>query len=91
MDALLSAPDQSTDQGRRDHALLLFLYNTGVRADEAAHVKIVDLLLAHSPRDHSLVSLHHAILSDKVYAAPAYNLSDRALSPGLTQAAIPVG
>jgi site-specific recombinase XerD len=26
MDALLSAPDQSTDQGRRDHALLLFLY-----------------------------------------------------------------
>jgi len=29
MDALLSAPDQSTDQGRRDYALLLFLYNTG--------------------------------------------------------------
>ena len=29
MDALLNAPDQSTDQGRRDHALLLFLYNTG--------------------------------------------------------------
>lgn len=33
MDALLNAPDQSTDQGRRDHALLLFLYNTGARAD----------------------------------------------------------
>jgi integrase/recombinase XerD len=55
MDALLNAPDQSTDQGRRDHALLLFLYNTGARADEAAQVKIVDLLLAHSSRDHSLV------------------------------------
>ncbi len=53
MDALLNAPDQSTDQGQRDHALLLFLYNTGVRADEAAQVKIVDLLLAHSSRDHS--------------------------------------
>jgi integrase/recombinase XerD len=57
MDALLNAPDQSTDQGRRDHALLLFLYNTGVRADEAAQVKIVDLLLAHSSRDHSLVQV----------------------------------
>src|SRR5258707_14075976 len=54
MDALLSAPDQSTDQGRRDHALLLFLYNTGARADEAAQVKIMDLLLVHSSRDHFL-------------------------------------
>jgi integrase/recombinase XerD len=57
MDALLNAPDQSTDQGRRDHALLLFLYNTGARADEAAQVKIVDLFLAHSLRDHSLVQV----------------------------------
>jgi len=57
MDALLNAPDQSTDQGRRDHALFLFLYNTGARADEAAQVKIVDLLLAYSSRDHSLVQV----------------------------------
>ena len=57
MDALLSAPDQSTDQGCRDHALLLFLYNTGARADEAAQVKIADLLLAHSSRDHSLAQI----------------------------------
>ena len=57
MDALLSGPDQSTDQGRRDRALLLFLYNTGARADEAAQVRIADLLLAHSSRDHSLVQV----------------------------------
>ena len=57
MDALLSAPDQLTDQGHRDHALLLFLYNTGARADEAAQTKIVDLSLAHTPRDHSLVQI----------------------------------
>jgi integrase/recombinase XerD len=57
MDALLSAPDQSTDQGRRDHALLLFLYNTGARADEAAQVRIADLFLAHASRDHSLVQV----------------------------------
>jgi integrase/recombinase XerD len=40
MDALLAAADMHTPQGMRDHALLLFLYNTGARADEAAHVKI---------------------------------------------------
>jgi site-specific recombinase XerD len=57
MDALLNAPDKSTDQGRRDHALLLFLYNTGARADEAAQTKIVDLTLANAPRDHSLVQV----------------------------------
>jgi integrase/recombinase XerD len=58
MDALLSGPDQTTDQGRRDHALLLFLYNTGSRADEAAQAKIADLTLAQTPRDHSLVQVH---------------------------------
>ena len=58
MDALLSAPDQLTQQGRRDHALLLFLYNTGARADEAAQVTIADLIFTHSARDHSLVQIH---------------------------------
>jgi integrase len=43
MDAVLAAPDLSTWQGRRDHALLLFLYNTGARADEAAQARIEDL------------------------------------------------
>ncbi len=57
MDALLDAPDQSTQQGRRDHTLLLFLYNTGARADEAAQIKIADLLFAHSARDHSLAQI----------------------------------
>lgn len=57
MDALLNAPDQSTDQGHRDHALLPFLYNTGARADEAAQTTILDLALAHSSRDHSLVQI----------------------------------
>ncbi len=43
MDALLAAPNQKTAQGQRDHALLLFLYNTGARADEAAQSLIGDL------------------------------------------------
>jgi integrase/recombinase XerD len=59
MDALLAAPERSSDQGRRDHAVLVFLYNTGARADEAAHVRIGDLDLGLTPdRDPSSVLIH---------------------------------
>jgi integrase/recombinase XerD len=43
IDALLAAPDATTEQGRRDHTVLLFLYNTGARASEAAAVAVGDL------------------------------------------------
>jgi integrase/recombinase XerD len=45
MDAILAAPDRRTAQGRRDHALLLFLYNSGARVSEAASLLIGDLNL----------------------------------------------
>jgi integrase/recombinase XerD len=38
IDALLATPDRERPQGQRDYALLLFLYNSGARADEAAHL-----------------------------------------------------
>jgi site-specific recombinase XerD len=46
MNVLLGAPDCQTAQGRRDHALLLFLYNSGARAQEAAQVLINELDLS---------------------------------------------
>lgn len=46
MDALLGAPDRQTAQGRRDYALLLFLYNSGARAQEAAQLLVSELDLA---------------------------------------------
>jgi site-specific recombinase XerD len=46
MDALLSTPDRQAAQGRRDHALLLFLYNSGARAQEAAQLLIGELDVA---------------------------------------------
>ena len=49
MDALLKAPDRRTVLGDRDHAILLFLYNSGARADEAAGLLIGDLHLKASP------------------------------------------
>jgi len=45
MDAILAAPNRRTEQGCRDHALLLFLYNSGARVSEAASVLIGDLNL----------------------------------------------
>jgi integrase/recombinase XerD len=43
VDELLAAPDRNNEQGRRDYALLLFLYNSGARATEAVRVVIEDL------------------------------------------------
>jgi site-specific recombinase XerD len=43
LDALLEAANPDTQQGQKDHALLLFLYNSGARASEATGVKISDL------------------------------------------------
>ena len=58
MDALLNAPDQKTTQGKRDYALLLFLYNTGARADDAAQLTVADLNIANAPkRDISIVDI----------------------------------
>jgi len=58
MDTILAAPDVETSQGRRDHALLLFLYNTGARADEAAHALIGDLNIGATPdRDPSSITI----------------------------------
>jgi site-specific recombinase XerD len=49
MDALLNAPNRDSPQGLRDHAMLLFLYNSGARASEAANLKIADLDLGSPP------------------------------------------
>lgn len=59
MDALLNAPARDTVQGRRDSALLLFLYNTGARADEVAQARIEHLDLGKTTaRDSSSVLIH---------------------------------
>ena len=49
MDALLDQPDRHTRLGVRDHALLLFLYNSGARADEAAKLTIGNLQVTAHP------------------------------------------
>ncbi len=58
INALLKASEGILPQQRRDHALLIFLYNTGARASEAVQLTIANLDLAIVPkRDHSSVVL----------------------------------
>src|SRR5436190_7453131 len=52
IDALLAAPDRTRRLGCRDHTLLLFMYNSGARADEVAQLTVGDLRL-HARRDKS--------------------------------------
>ncbi|HYU45943.1 MAG TPA: tyrosine-type recombinase/integrase [Terriglobales bacterium] len=86
MDALLAAPDRETAQGRRDHALLLFLYNSGTRAQEAAQLLIGELDLAgnsvkirgkggkerHCPLWPSTVAELTALNADRGPTAPVF-------------------
>ncbi len=52
--ALLRAVNRQTDAGRRDYALLLFLFNTGARVSEAITVHFGDLFSGPNP----VVQLH---------------------------------
>jgi len=51
MDALLKVQDLTTWFGRRDHALLLTLYNTGARVSEIIRIQVMDVDLQ---RQHAI-------------------------------------
>jgi site-specific recombinase XerD len=48
--AVIAAVDSRSRQGERDHALLLFLYNTGARVSEVLAVRACDLRLERPPQ-----------------------------------------
>jgi len=79
MDALMATPDVTTAQGRREHALLLFLYNAGARADEAAQVRISDLKLPHVP-DRDLASVMIRGKGNKSRQCPLWSQTVRELT-----------
>ena len=54
LDAVIAAPDQQTQLGRRDRTLLLFMARTGARVSEALGVDACDLQLEH-PRPQVLL------------------------------------
>ena len=58
MEAMLAVPDRETSRGRREYALLLFLYNTGARVSEATQLKVRDLKFGRGNGGHDLATLH---------------------------------
>lgn len=54
MDAVLAAPDPATWLGRRDHALLLTMYNSGARASEIISLRYAQV--SFGPNTH--IQLH---------------------------------
>lgn len=57
IEALLAVPDRAQPHGRREHALLLFLYNTGARVTEAAQLQVGDLRLGARAATAALATL----------------------------------
>jgi site-specific recombinase XerD len=84
LDALLAAPDLMTTQGRRDHALLLFLYNAGTRADETAQVRIGDLTLPQVPA-HGSASVLIRGKGNKSRSCPLWDATVNELLPLIGQ------
>jgi site-specific recombinase XerD len=78
MDALLAQPDRRTFLGDRDHALLLFLYNSGARADEVAKLTIDNLQLGAQPS----VRLHGK--GNKFRTCPLWPITATSLSRLIT-------
>lgn len=78
MDAILRFFNRKTALGYRNYALLLFLYNTGARADEAAQVRVTDLSLGRSPS----VRIHGK--GEKVRICPLWVQTAEIIKPLIT-------
>jgi len=76
MDAILAAPDRRTAQSVRDHAMLLFLYNSGTRAHEAARLTVGDLDLEGSPAAVKILGK-----GGKTRLCPLWPLTAKTLAP----------
>ena len=76
MDALLAVPDRTTAQGRRERALLEFLYNSGARVSEAVQLTVGNLRLSADGRQ-SLAVLHGK--GGKTRQCPLWDSTARAL------------
>ena len=74
MDALLNQPDRRTSLGARDYALLLFMYNSGARAEEVAKLTIANLQLS----EPSSVRLHGK--GNKFRTCPLWSTTATSLS-----------
>ena len=80
MDALLAMPNRQNYQGQRDYAILLFLYNTGARADEVAQLTIFGLNLA-TPATKNFSSVLIKGKGNKSRCCPLWQQTVKELEP----------
>jgi len=78
MEAMLAVPDRRTSRGRREYALLLFLYNTGARVSEATQLKVRDLKFGRSNGGHDLATLQGK--GGKMRQCPLWPETERVLA-----------
>ena len=78
MEALLKVPERKSHRGRIEHALLLFLYNSGARVSEATELKVEDLQIARRDGAHALVTLHGK--GGKLRQCPLWPRTERGLA-----------
>jgi site-specific recombinase XerD len=86
IDALVKQPDQRTALGARDHTLLLFLYNSGARADEAAKLTIGNLQLGRSSPSARILGKGNKIRMCPLWPATAISLSRLVIGRGANEA-----
>ena len=78
MKALLEVPDRGTSRGRVEHAVLLFLYNTGARVSEATGLVAEDLQIGRHDGGHALVTIRGK--GGKHRQCPLWPRTERVLS-----------
>ena len=78
MDAMIEGPDRRSAAGRVEHALLLFLYNTGARASETAGLQVEDLHLPERTGENARAAIHGK--GGKIRTTPMWTSTARALA-----------
>ena len=78
MDAMIAGPDRQTAAGRVEHALLLFLYNTGARASEAVGLKVEDLHLPERTGENARATIHGK--GGKIRVTPIWTSTAKAIA-----------
>ena len=78
MEALLQVPNIKTIRGEMEHAVILFLYNTGARVSEATKLDVNDLNLDEKCGHFASVTLHGK--GSKIRQCPLWPITTNVLS-----------
>ena len=78
MEAMIAGSDRRSVTGRVEHAVLLFLYNAGARASEAAGLQVEDLHLPERTGESARTTIHGK--GGKIRITPLWTRTAKALA-----------